>query len=50
MGLLPHRLLFLHFLFGLEGQVSDQPVHFAVVFLLLFLELFGHGLALLEFS
>ena len=50
MGLFADCLLLLDFLFGLEGEVSDQPIDFAVVFLLLFLELFGHGFALLEFS
>ena len=50
MGFLADCLLLLHFLFGLEGEVSDQPIDFAVVFFLLFLELLGHGLALLEFS
>ena len=50
MSLLADCLLLLNFLLGLEGEVSDQPIDFGVIFLLLFLELFGHGFALFEFS
>ena len=50
MGLLADGLLLLHFLLGLEGQLSDEAVNLVAVLFLLLSEELGLGLALRYFS
>ena len=48
MSLLSNCLLFLYFLLSLQGQLPDQSIYLIAAVLLLFLEFFGHVLALAE--